>query len=79
MALDLGSLVMVLSKVGTITNPELMFAVVSLVVSELSPRAGGVIRPNAIVISCCSVEAGNDVIGDIPDIKIPISAHTGIK
>ena len=37
MALDLGSLVMVLSKVGTITNPELRFAVVSLVVSELSP------------------------------------------
>jgi hypothetical protein len=37
MALDLGSEVIVLSKVGTITNPELMFAVVSLVASELSP------------------------------------------
>ena len=37
MAFDLGSLVMVLSKVGMITNPELTFAVVSLVTSELLP------------------------------------------
>ena len=37
MAFDLGSLVMVLSKVGVITSPELMFAVVSLMTSELLP------------------------------------------
>ena len=36
-AFDLGSLVMVLSKLGTITNPELMFAVVVVVVAELLP------------------------------------------
>jgi len=37
MALDLGSEVIVLSKVGTITNPDPTFAVASLVLSELSP------------------------------------------
>ena len=36
-ASDLRSLVMVSSKVGIITNPELMFAVVSIVDLELGP------------------------------------------
>ena len=37
MAFDLGSEVIVLSKVGTITNPELVLAVAARVVSELLP------------------------------------------
>jgi hypothetical protein len=38
-AFDLGSVVIVLSKVGMITKPELIFAVVAVVTLELLPVA----------------------------------------
>ena len=78
-AADLGSLVMVSSKVGIITNPELMFAVVSILVLELGPVPAelyGLTREQRLRPS---VEAGNDVTGCVANIEISIPVHIRIK